>query len=214
VKHPTRREKLVALEEHMNLETGAIKYDTFPYEDELFRRAMVKKRIDRKIKGCKLCPGLNVTACTESSPGFGNLLSPIMVVGQSLCTVCMNTQIPFTKGSGYLLDAALILSGLTRYDIFITNVLHCHPPRNRPSKPQELLNCKKFIIQEICLVNPKIVIAFGASAKSVLQEMKDDVFSDSMRLFPVKHPAYYLHKGWEEAKDWIVRLSLEMDKFL
>jgi len=198
----------------MNLETGALLYDTFHDEDELFRRAATKKILDRKIKRCKLCPGMNIVSCTESAPGFGNLLSPIMIVGQSLCTVCMNTQIPFTKGSGYLLDAALILSGLTRYDIFITNVLHCHPQRNRQSKDYELQNCRKWLIQEICLVNPEIIISFGNSAKNVLQEMKDEVFDVDTRLFPVKHPAYYLHKGWEEAKDWIVRLSLEMDKFL
>ena len=198
----------------MNLETGAVRYDTFPYEDELFRRAMTQKKLARKIKACKLCPGMNIKMCTESAPGFGNLMSPIMIVGQSLCTVCMNTQIPFTKGSGYLLDAALILSGLSRYDVFITNILHCHPPHNRPSKPQEIENCTRWLIQEICMINPQIVIAFGASAKSVLQLIKDDVFDVGTRLFPVKHPAYYLHKGWEEAKDWIVRLSLEMDKFL
>jgi len=200
----------------MDLETGAIRYDAFPDADKLFKRAMVKKKIDRNIKRCKLCPGLNIKACTESSPGFGNLLSPIMIVGQSLCTVCMNTQIPFTKGSGYLYDAALILSGLSRYDVFTTNALHCHPPRNRKSKPQELANCKRFLIQEIVLLDPQIIITFGGSAKAVLQDMKDNtsVFGENTRLFPVKHPAYYLHKGWEEAKDWIVRLSLEMDKFL
>jgi DNA polymerase len=198
----------------MNLETGALHYDAFDDANELFRRAIIKKRLDRKIKRCKLCRGMNIVSCTESAPGFGSLMSPIMIVGQSLCTICMNTQIPFTKGSGYLLDAALILSGLSRYDIFITNVLHCHPQKNRQSKPHEIANCRKWLIQEICLVNPKIIIAFGASAKIVLQEMKDGVFDAETRLFCVKHPAYYLHKGWEEAKDWIVRLSLEMDKFL
>src|SRR5207249_3108523 len=100
-----------------------------------------------QVKQCHKCEGLNLERLTESSPGFGNLNSKVIIVGQSLCRKCMETQIPFTGGSGRLLDQAFKIANMKKSDVFITNVVHCHTPDNRKSLPHEIANCSPFLLE-------------------------------------------------------------------
>ena len=80
---------------------------------------------------------MNVPGETQSAPGFGTVCSPVVIVGQSLCgKPYMDSQIPFTGGSGKLIDEALDNVDKDKSDVFTTNVVHCHPPGNRPSRPE------------------------------------------------------------------------------
>lgn len=154
---------------------------------------------------------------TEAAPGWGNLQADIFFVGQSLCAACMQTQIPFTKGSGYLIDAALHVVGLERKDIFISNVVHCHPPHNRTSEGYEIKCCKPFLIEELELVKPQLVVVLGNDAARVLKS-STILLSLKNRVKPkflyVKHPAYWLRKGGHGSKDWIIKVATEMSKVL
>ena len=155
---------------------------------------------------------MNHTNYTESATGWGDLNAKVMVVGQSLCTACMNTGIPFTRGSGYLLDAALMLADLHRKDVFITNIIHCHPIHNRKSEPKEIRRCLPFLLSELKIVKPELVIPMGADAKQVFSAMSEKV-TKKFKVHGVQHPAYYLHKGFEGAVDWMVNLALKMEKY-
>ena len=89
------------------------------------------------IEQCRKCDGMNEPGITEAAPGFGSIRSPVVIVGQSLCEKCMGTKVPFTGGSGRLIDASLRIAGLDKPDIFITNVVHCHPPpKTKKSDPE------------------------------------------------------------------------------
>jgi len=129
------------------------------------RKLQLKERLDKKIAKCKQCPGMNIRRITQSAPGFGNVNSPIMMIGQSLCHECMKTQIPFTGGSGLIVDRILNELKILKKDIFITNLLHCHPIGNRPSRPNEIKNCLPYLIKEINIVKPKIIIGFGTDVR-------------------------------------------------
>src|SRR5688500_13022092 len=100
--------------------------------------AMAARQIATEVRQCTKCPGLNLSGVTEAAPAFGNPESPIVFVGQSLCRPCMRTQVPFTGGSGRFLDVAFAAAGVQKSDVFITNVVHCHPPDNRPSRSEEI----------------------------------------------------------------------------
>ncbi len=137
----------------------------------------------------------------------------------------MSTQIPFTRGSGYLLDAALYVVGLERKDVFITNVVHCHPPHNRTSEPHEIRYCKPFLIRELELVQPKLVIVLGKDAERILKPIekignttttgkKHPTREKKTKYMYVKHPSYLIRKGCQGSKDWVIRLALEMEKTL
>lgn len=91
------------------------------------------KRIAERISTCRQCPGMNVPGVTASAPGYGSPDAPVAIVGQSLCRKCMESGIPFTGGSGRYIDRALELADLKKSDLFISNVVHCHPVNDRKS---------------------------------------------------------------------------------
>jgi len=188
-----------------------------------YKRAEKKQILDENILGCVMCNGLNEPNKTQAAPGFGNLMSNIMFVGQSLCKPGMDTQIPFTRGSGDLLDQALFELGRMKQDFFTTNVIHCHPPNNRASKREEKSNCRSFLEREIELVKPRIIITLGMDARSQLEKMgatfpssinvlntskyrgKHSIFKrKNMHFAFVYHPAYFMHQPNDGAQaNWV-----------
>lgn len=133
-------------------------------DDSADDRNRALTRLALSIRSCRACPGMNILGSTESSPAYGDPSSPIVFVGQSLCHACMASQIPFTGGSGRFLDAALEKAGVSKRLVFTTNVVHCHPPKNRPSKPHEIANCSPFLATELSLVAPELVVGLGRDA--------------------------------------------------
>jgi uracil-DNA glycosylase len=164
-------------------------------------------RLASSIRSCRACPGMNVSGSTESSPAYGDPSSPIVFVGQSLCRACMVSQIPFTGGSGRLLDAALEKAGVSKRLVFTTNVVHCHPPKNRPSKPYEIANCSPFLAAELSLVAPELVVGLGRDACTWLAghysraswewtPQTPEVSREGVKtgLFYAQHPAYIMRQ--------------------
>jgi len=144
---------------------------------------------------------------TESAPGFGNLFSRIMIIGQSLCAKCMKTQIPFTGGSGRVLDSAFEIAGVKKTDVFITNVVHCHTPDNRKSLPHEMANCRGFLLEELKLVKPKTIIPLGQDAVvSILgmdawpSSVGKRVICNDYSVYPMYHPSYLRRKGTSQVR--------------
>jgi uracil-DNA glycosylase len=130
----------------------------------------VRKKIllDNDIRTCRRCVGMNEAGVTQAAPGWGWLDSPVAIVGQSLCEQCMEPQEPFYQGSGDLLEASFAVAGCAKADMFITNVVHCHPPDNRPSHPDEILNCAAYLFRELEIVRPRLVVGLGGDAKRIL----------------------------------------------
>ncbi len=120
------------------------------------------------ISACRACPGMNQPAVTASAPGYGSARAAVAIVGQSLCRKCMESGIPFTGGSGKYIDRALEISDLEKDELFITNVVHCHPPGDRPSERHEIDNCKHFLHDELDVVQPRLIIGLGEDAENVL----------------------------------------------
>jgi len=124
------------------------------------------KQLNHAIKSCSLCDGLNVPALgTQNAPGYGSTKSKIIFIGQSLCgDPCINAQIPFTGGSGKLLDQAFEMAGIQKKDVFTTNVVKCHPPNNRKSQDHEIENCTPFLKKELAWISPKLIVCLGKDA--------------------------------------------------
>ncbi len=127
-----------------------------------------KSLLDDEIRSCSRCAGMNEEGVTQAAPGWGNLYSPVVIVGQSLCEQCMKPQEPFFEGSGSLLNESLRRAGRAKGETFISNVVHCHPPKNRGSHEHEIVNCSSYLHRELELVRPRLVIALGVDAKRVL----------------------------------------------
>ena len=206
----SKRDKLVALKEFCNLETGELDYSYFEYENTLYTKAVRMKALAARITKCKRCEGLNIKRFTESTPGWGNLNASIFFVGQSLHEPGVSSGLPFIKGSGYSIDAALRLSGLLRKDVFFSNVIHCHPPQNKDTTPKEKENCLAYLFKEIEIVQPNLLVLLGNDAKqAVTMELVEEI-----KILKIKHPATFMYSAPELRVGWIVKLSMEIDKWI
>lgn len=132
-------------------------------------RRRLKITLDTEIANCRRCDGMNIPGVTASAPGYGCLTSPVALVGQSLCEKCMQTQIPFTEGSGDLIDEAIRRAGREKEHLFISNTVHCHPPKNRASHQHEIVNCSPFLHRELEIVRPRLAITLGVDAARVMR---------------------------------------------
>ena len=110
---------------------------------------------------------------------------------------------PFVGAAGKLLTDLLLSIGLTRSEIYIANVVKCRPPNNRNPQPDEIETCKPFLLQQIQLINPKLVCTLGNFATQTLLEKKVGITKVRGRVirlpdfivFPLLHPAAALHQG-------------------
>lgn len=80
----------------------------------------------------------------------------------------MESRIPFTGGSGIYIDRALELADRKKPELFITNVVHCHPEDDRKSRPYDIDNCLPFLHEELDVVLPRLIIGLGDDAEAVL----------------------------------------------
>ena len=158
-----------------------------------------------RIRVCHRCLGMNIAGITEAAPGYGDPHSPVFLIGQSLCGPCMATQIPFTGGSGHLLDLALSSAGVTKAQVFSSNVVHCHPPNNRPSLLHEIQNCSEYLHEELSIVRPILIIGLGKDAHVAVQSWLGSssfmwsatvqhVTAERPAMLLVPHPAYILRQ--------------------
>lgn len=172
-----------------------------------------------QIRACRRCSGLNIPGKTEAAPGYGSPTAPVFLIGQSLCTACMKTQIPFTGGSGVLLDSAFSLASIQKDQVFTTNVVHCHPPGNRVSHQAEIENCADYLRRELEIVHPKLVIGLGKDAENWLyrwMDVRPPLWSPDLSLgesmettyFFVYHPSYILRlKSDQQATAYVEKMA-------
>jgi DNA polymerase len=162
------------------------------------------------------------TACTLCSTrrqtvfGVGNLRAHWMIVGEAPGEQEDVQGEPFVGKSGQLLDNMLRALGLTRGEadaarqVYIANTLKCRPPGNRNPEPGELERCEPFLVRQIQLVQPRIILAMGRFAVQRLLRTEDPVGRlrgrvhryQGVPLIVTYHPAYLLRNPEEKAKAW------------
>ncbi len=114
------------------------------------------------IDHCSRCP-LSDTR-NKSVMGKGDLKTPIMFIAEAPGNSEDRDGIPFTGPSGKVLDDLLESVGLKRQDIYLTNIVKCHPPRNRDPLPQEQDACIDYLRYETAIIKPKIIVCLGRIA--------------------------------------------------
>lgn len=110
---------------------------------------------------------------------------------------------PFVGAAGKLLDTLLQRIGLSRADVYITNVLKCRPPMNRDPMPNEVEACSPYLTQQMQLVKPKVVLILGRHALERLMPGQGSISRihgslirrGDVAYVPLYHPAAALHNG-------------------
>ncbi len=170
------------------------------------------------VAGCTAC-GL-CQSRKQTVFGHGALHAHWLVVGEAPGEQEDLQGLPFVGPSGELLDHMLKALQLTRDDspdgvppqqrVFVANTVKCRPPRNRNPSAEELAACEPFLLRQIELLQPRIILALGAFAIKALLRSDEPVGRLRGRLHhyqgvPVVvsyHPAYLLRQPLEKAKAW------------
>jgi uracil-DNA glycosylase family 4 len=156
--------------------------------------------------GCPRC-GLAKTR-TRVVFGEGSESAQLMVVGEAPGENEDRQGRPFVGKAGQLLDLLLMTVGFPRETVYICNVLKCRPPGNRNPLPPEVEACSPYLLKQVELVRPKVIVAFGTFAAQTL--LGTDVAIGKLRgrvhayrgtpLVPTYHPAALLRNpGWVRA---------------
>jgi uracil-DNA glycosylase len=158
-------------------------------------------RLHDEIRSCKNC-GLHATR-TQAVPGVGPSPADIMIVGEAPGFNEDRQGEPFVGAAGKLLDTLLARIGLSRADVYITNVLKCRPPMNRDPMPNEAEACSPYLKRQLELVQPKVVLILGRHALERLMPGQGSISRvhgslvrrGDVAYVPLYHPAAALHNG-------------------
>jgi uracil-DNA glycosylase family 4 len=142
--------------------------------------------------------------------GVGNPNAELMFVGEAPGADEDEQGIPFVGRAGQLLTNMIKAMGLKREDVYIANVIKCRPPGNRTPERDECDTCSPFLLRQIDVVGPKIIVALGAVAAKSLLQINDSMANlrgrtydfRNTRLIVTYHPAYLLRDPRQKKEAW------------
>ena len=165
---------------------------------------------------CKLAPHR-----THLVFGVGNPRARLVFVGEAPGRDEDLQGEPFVGRAGQLLTE-IITKGmkLRREDVYIANVIKCRPPDNRNPEPDEVASCEPFLLRQLELIGPEVVVALGKFAGQTLLRVKTPITQlrgrwydyHGIKLMPTFHPAYLLRNPADKRLVWqdIQKVMLEL----
>ena len=133
--------------------------------------------------------------------GNGNADADLMFIGEGPGQQEDIQGLPFVGRAGKLLDQLLEEIGMSRADVFVTNVVRCRPPGNRDPLPEEIVACRPYTDRQIQLIEPRLICTLGKFAMQVVTRTSRGITAvqgkpevhelggRTMRVYPVFHPA-------------------------
>jgi uracil-DNA glycosylase family 4 len=158
--------------------------------------------------------------------GVGNPSAELMFVGEGPGADEDLKGEPFVGRAGKLLTQMIEAMGLKRQDVYIANVVKCRPPENRLPEKDEIATCSPYLLRQIGVIQPKVVVCLGAcSAQTLLQttqgisKFRGEFFDfHGSKLMATYHPAYLLRNPpakadvWKDLQKVMALLGLEVKK--
>lgn len=156
--------------------------------------------IEEKIKKCHLCP----LAKTRKNivVGEGNPNADLMFIGEAPGANEDETGKPFVGRAGMLLTKIIEnVLHLKREDVYIANIVKCRPPNNRVPTLEEVASCKPYLLEQIKIINPKLIVALGSTSYHHLSEdynmpiskIRGEILEfGNAKLIPTYHPSFLL----------------------
>lgn len=189
--------------------------------------------LQQAIAQCQAC-ALG-TQRRQAVSGMGDTQPDWLIVGEAPGEEEDRQGLPFVGRSGQLLDKMLLAMGLSRTQgVYIANVIKCRPPLNRNPEPQEVAQCSPYLLRQIALLRPKIVLTMGRFAAQAVLGQGGCYAAEALHRLPLGqlrgrihqaqfgalnlpvvatyHPAYLLRSPAEKAKAW-ADLCLAMEVY-
>jgi uracil-DNA glycosylase family 4 len=194
----------------------------------------ISRKIDRlnalnaRVAGCTKCPRL-VRTRTQTVFGVGNPNAQLMFIGEAPGVEEDAQGEPFVGRAGQLLTRIIRTMGLAREDVYIANILKCRPDMpagsfgNRAPTPGEMQTCRPYLVEQIEIIQPQVIVALGAVAvegllgtRATMRELRGKWQRyNETPLMITYHPAYLLRnqspsekrKVWEDMLQVLERLE-------
>jgi DNA polymerase len=163
-----------------------------------------------QVRDCRACE-LRV-GCTQTVFGVGNTQADLLVIGEAPGADEDRQGEPFVGRAGQLLNAMLLAMGYKRESVFIANIVKCRPPNNRDPKAEEALRCEPYLLRQIELIQPRVILAVGRiAAQNLLKteitvgKLRGRIHAFGERRIPLVvtyHPAYLLRSPEQKGRAW------------
>jgi uracil-DNA glycosylase family 4 len=167
-------------------------------------------RLRAEVAACRACSLCETR--TQTVFGVGNRTADLMIVGEAPGADEDRVGEPFVGRAGQLLNLMLAAIGLRRDQVYIANILKCRPPGNRDPSPEEALRCEPFLMHQMELVRPRLVLSLGrVSAQNLLRtgmavgRLRGQWFAlgpEKVPLAVTYHPAYLLRSPKQKSLVW------------
>ncbi len=173
--------------------------------EEKARQLAALRREIGECTRCKLCHGRKTVVFGEGSAD-----AALMFVGEGPGADEDATGRPFVGRAGQLLDKMIRAMTLRRDDVYIANVVKCRPPDNRTPEPDEVAACSPFLIRQIEIIQPRVIVCLGAVAAQFLFGSKKSIGVlrgtagrfHSATVIATYHPAYLLRNENAKPEAW------------
>ena len=181
-----------------------LKYIGFDHVDNSLLKVLPFEDLIGEVNACRKCE-LHKNR-TNPVFGKGQITADIMIIGEAPGRDEDIKGIPFVGRAGKKLDEMFSEAGIKKDDVFITNVVKCRPPGNRNPEPIEMERCRPYLLKQIEVIQPKIIILLGNIALSLatgtpsgITKMRGKSLEYlSYKAIPTFHPAYVLRNPGSE----------------
>ena len=173
--------------------------------------------LEATVKNCTFCP-LHQSR-THAVFGVGSKNAELLIIGEAPGMNEDKQGEPFVGRAGQLLNNMLKSIGLDREKVYIANILKSRPPKNRDPSTQEIAACTPYLLRQITLLRPKMLLALGKIAAQYLltttlpmSRLRGQILEYGPLKTPIfitYHPAYLLRAPREKRKAWEDMLQLQ-----
>jgi DNA polymerase len=172
-------------------------------------RAAALRAIQEEIGDCTRCP-LAYGGRRKIVFGDGSPTARLIFVGEGPGADEDAQGVPFVGKAGQLLNNMIAAMGLTREEVYIANIVKCRPPSNRVPEPVEANTCSQFLVRQIDVVRPEVIVALGSTAATYLLGVKQSLSGlrgrwhscRGAKLAVTYHPAFLLRDPRQKAEAW------------
>ena len=172
-------------------------------------RAAALEAVRADIGDCTRCP-LAYAGRHQIVFGDGDANAKLMFVGEGPGADEDASGLPFVGKAGQLLNNMIGAMGLKREEVYIANIVKCRPPGNRAPEPVEANTCTQFLIKQIDIVRPQVIVALGATAATYLLGVRQSLgslrgqwhSSRGAKVAVTYHPAFLLRDPRQKGEAW------------
>lgn len=186
-------------------------------------RRVQLQTLEAEVRGCRSCSLCEERTNTVFARGDGSV--GVAFVGEGPGADEDAQGYPFVGAAGQLLDKMIAAMGLSRETVYVCNIVKCRPPKNRKPTEEEMATCRPFVVSQLELIQPRVIVALGATAVEGLLGLKGGItrmrgtwrlYKGTIPVMPTFHPAYLLRQPdakrevWEDLQAVLSRLNLPL----